>query len=65
MGVERTKPSTTAVVVVDVQEKLAATMPSARMRDVERALAWLESEHALEREGTRLTPIKGIEPVRR
>ncbi|MCA8924167.1 MAG: SGNH/GDSL hydrolase family protein [Planctomycetes bacterium] len=33
--------------------------------DVERALAWLESEHALEREGTRLTPIKGIEPVRR
>ncbi|MCA9620824.1 MAG: isochorismatase family protein [Myxococcales bacterium] len=41
MGVERTKPSTTAVVVVDVQEKLAATMPSARMRDVERALAIL------------------------
>ena len=37
MAVERTKPSTTAIVVVDVQDKLASAMPAERMAQVERA----------------------------
>ena len=37
MGVERTKPSTTAIVIVDVQDKLASAMPPERMAQVERA----------------------------
>jgi nicotinamidase-related amidase len=37
MGLERTKPSTTAVVVVDVQEKLVVTMPAAQMEQLLRA----------------------------
>jgi nicotinamidase-related amidase len=37
MGVERTKPSTTAVIVIDVQEKLAPTMPPERLAELERA----------------------------
>jgi nicotinamidase-related amidase len=37
MGVERTKPSTTAIIVVDVQEKLAPAMPSESLASVERA----------------------------
>ncbi len=37
MGVERTKPSTTAIIVVDVQEKLAPAMPHAALARVERA----------------------------
>ena len=37
MAVERTKPSTTAIVVVDVQDKLASAMPAERMSQVERA----------------------------
>jgi len=32
---------------------------------IDRALTWLEAEQALTREGTALTPIKGVEPVRR
>jgi nicotinamidase-related amidase len=41
MGVERTKPSTTAIVVVDVQEKLARAMPPERMQQLERAASIL------------------------
>lgn len=37
MAVERTKPSTTLLLVIDVQEKLAAAMPEAAMADVTRA----------------------------
>jgi len=37
MGIERTKPSTTAIVIVDVQDKLATAMPPERMEQVERA----------------------------
>ena len=37
MGVERTKPSTTAVVLIDVQEKLVPLMPSEQMQALERA----------------------------
>lgn len=37
MGVERTKPSTTAVIVIDVQERLVPTMPGAQMEALERA----------------------------
>lgn len=37
MGVERTKPSTTAIVIIDVQDKLATAMPPERMEQVERA----------------------------
>ncbi len=37
MGLERTKPSTTAVVVVDVQDKLVPTMPPAQMDQLVRA----------------------------
>jgi nicotinamidase-related amidase len=36
-GIERTKPSTTAVLVVDVQDKLVATIPPEQMRELERA----------------------------
>lgn len=37
MGVERTKPSTTAIVIIDVQDKLAPTMPDAQMTALRRA----------------------------
>lgn len=37
MALERTKPSTTAIVVVDVQEKLAPTMPPAQLEQLLRA----------------------------
>lgn len=37
MGVERTKPSTTAVVIIDVQEKLVPLMPTEQMDALERA----------------------------
>jgi nicotinamidase-related amidase len=37
MGVERTKPSTTLVIVIDVQDKLAAAMPEAALGDLVRA----------------------------
>lgn len=37
MTVERTRPSTTAVVLLDIQEKLARAMPADRMADIERA----------------------------
>ena len=37
MGMERTKPSTTAIIVVDVQEKLVPAMPAAQMDDLRRA----------------------------
>ncbi len=37
MGVERQKPSTTAIIVVDVQEKLARAMSSDDVTSVERA----------------------------
>lgn len=36
-GVERTKPNTTAVVIVDVQEKLVPSMPPERMEALVRA----------------------------
>ena len=36
-GVERTKPSTTAVVIIDVQDKLAAAVPPERLVAIERA----------------------------
>ncbi len=38
MSVERTKPSTTAVIIVDVQEKLVPTMPTEQMQHLERAV---------------------------
>ena len=38
MAVERTKPSTTAIVVVDVQEKLIPAMPPERVEDLIRAV---------------------------
>ncbi len=37
MGVERTKPSATAIIVVDVQEKLVPTMPAERLEQLYRA----------------------------
>lgn len=37
MGVERTKPSTTLVIIVDAQEKLAAAMPSTDLEAMTRA----------------------------
>jgi nicotinamidase-related amidase len=37
MGLERTKPSTTAIIVVDVQEKLVSTMAEAQMAALLRA----------------------------
>lgn len=37
MSVERTKPSTTAVILIDVQQKLAPTVPAEQLRQVERA----------------------------
>jgi nicotinamidase-related amidase len=37
MGVERSKPSTTAVLIVDVQEKLGPTMPPEQMERLLRA----------------------------
>ena len=36
-GVERTRPNTTAVVIVDVQQKLVPTMPSEQMDQLTRA----------------------------
>jgi len=36
-GVERTKPSTTAIILIDVQEKLAPTMPAEQLASLERA----------------------------
>jgi nicotinamidase-related amidase len=36
-SVVRTRPSSTAIVLVDVQERLVAAMPPGRMRDLERA----------------------------
>jgi nicotinamidase-related amidase len=38
MSVDRTKPSTTAVIVIDVQEKLVPTMPAEQMSQLERAV---------------------------
>lgn len=38
MGVERTKPSTTAIIVVDVQDKLVPTMPRESLTELERAV---------------------------
>ncbi len=37
MGVERTRPSTTAILLVDVQEKLVPTIPVEAMADLSRA----------------------------
>jgi nicotinamidase-related amidase len=37
MSVFRTKPSTTAVLVVDIQDRLVTTMAEERMADIERA----------------------------
>lgn len=37
MGIERTKPSTTAIIVIDVQDKLVPSMPEARMAALRRA----------------------------
>ena len=37
MGIERTKPSATAVIIVDVQEKLVPTMPREQMDQLLRA----------------------------
>ena len=37
MSVERTKPSTTAVIIIDVQEKLAPTMPAEQLGHLQRA----------------------------
>ncbi|MFP6684069.1 MAG: isochorismatase family protein [Polyangiaceae bacterium] len=37
MSVERTKPSTTAVIIIDVQEKLVPTMPAEQMEQLKRA----------------------------
>src|SRR2546421_6541801 len=37
MALERTKPSTTAVIVVDVQEKLVPTMPADQLEQLLRA----------------------------
>ena len=42
-GVERTKPNTTAVVIVDVQEKLVPSMPPERMEALVRATRILVS----------------------
>ncbi|MEM1029309.1 MAG: isochorismatase family protein [Myxococcota bacterium] len=36
-SLERTKPGTTAVIVVDVQEKLIPTLPEARVDDIRRS----------------------------
>ena len=41
MGVERTKPSATAVLIIDVQDNLAAAIPTDRMAKVQRAAAML------------------------
>lgn len=37
MTVSRTKPNATAIVIIDVQDKLAAVMPDHRLADLERA----------------------------
>ncbi|MSP24096.1 MAG: isochorismatase family protein [Myxococcales bacterium] len=37
MGVERTRPSTTAIILVDVQEKLIPTLPPEALADLVRA----------------------------
>ncbi len=37
MGMERTKPSTTAIIIIDVQQKLIPSMPVAQMDDLRRA----------------------------
>jgi nicotinamidase-related amidase len=41
MGVERTKPNSTALVVVDVQEKLVPTIPAEQMEQLLRATRML------------------------
>src|SRR5688500_7540807 len=41
MGVERTKPNSTALVVVDVQEKLVSTIPADQMEQLLRATRML------------------------
>lgn len=38
MGVERTKPSTTAIIIVDVQDKLVPAMPADDVAALERAV---------------------------
>lgn len=51
-----------AVEAGKLKEVLAKKLQPAQ---IDRALKWLEAEEALTRDGTQLTPVKGVEPVRR